>query len=108
RGSLKKSVTIGLIGRYPPASPGLSDRGSVAEHRQTKPSLNDLRGDDYFSSHPEWVKNTVILVDSGGCELDEESITTLQFSRIKLGSAARYHCSANAVGWVVMVLPLDK
>ena len=51
---------------------------------------------------------TVVLVDSGSSELDEESVTAVQFSRIKLGRSRRDRCSGCSVGGVVKVLPLDE
>ena len=61
-------------------------------------SWNVSGGDDYFCSHPERMEVAVIFVDSRSSELDEESITAVQFSRIKLDSAARYYRSSNSVG----------
>jgi len=71
-------------------------------------SWNVSGGDDYFCSHPERMEVTVVLVDSGSGELDEESITAVQFSRIKLGRSGRDRCSGGSVGRVVKVLPLDE
>jgi len=59
-------------------------------------------------SHPERMEITVVLVDSRSSELDEESITTIQFSRIKLGRSGRDRCSGCSVRGVVKVLPLDE
>ena len=59
-------------------------------------------------SHPERMEITVVLVDSRNSELDEESITTNQFSRIKLGRSGRDRCGGGSVGGVVKVLPLDE
>ena len=66
------------------------------------------RSDDYDSSHPHGMEVTVVQVDSRSGELDEESIATVQFSRIKLGGSARDKCGGGGVGGFVMVLPLDK
>src|SRR5438046_9221571 len=65
-------------------------------------------GDDYFCSHPERMEVAVIFVDSRSSELDEESITAVQFSRIKLGRSGRDRCSGGSVGGVVKVLPLNE